>query len=126
MERLQKIGQVEMVPAQQGTAPRIGIGFEKLDRGAFQPEKTYDKVAALGVHWVRIQSGWARTEKEKGVYDFAWLDEIVDNIRSRGWNLGCVCATAILCTRPLRRNISAPLAVPPLKRKKNCRVGAAM
>ena len=33
---------------------------------------------------MRIQSGWARTEKEKGVYDFAWLDSIVDNIRSRG------------------------------------------
>ena len=50
----------------------------------FDPEKAYDKVAAIGVKWVRIQSGWARTEKEKGVYDFRWLDSIVDNLLARG------------------------------------------
>ena len=58
----------------------------------FDPEKAYDKVAAIGVKWVRIQSGWARTEKEKGVYDFAWLDSIVDNLLARGlqpWM--CLC-----------------------------------
>ena len=31
-----------------------------------------------------MQSGWAKTEKEKGVYDFAWLDHIVDDALSRG------------------------------------------
>ena len=46
---------------------RLGIGFEKLDRDAFDPEKAYDKLAAVGVKWVRIQSGWAKTEKIKGV-----------------------------------------------------------
>jgi hypothetical protein len=66
-----------------GTSP-IGLGFEKLDRAVFEPEKAYDKVAALGVKWIRIQSGWARTEREKGVYDFAWLDDIVDNLLQRG------------------------------------------
>ena len=58
----------------------------------FDPEKAYDKVAAIGVKWVRIQSGWARTEKEKGVYDFGWLDSIVDNLLARGlkpWM--CLC-----------------------------------
>ena len=33
---------------------------------------------------VRIQSGWERTEQEKGVYDFEWLDSIVDNLLERG------------------------------------------
>lgn len=34
--------------------------------------------------WIRIQSGWARTETRKGVYDFAWLDSIVDHLIRRG------------------------------------------
>ena len=62
----------------------MGLGMEKLDRDAFDPEKVYDKVAALGVKWIRIQSGWQKTEKEEGVYDFAWLDSQVDNLLSRG------------------------------------------
>ena len=84
MERLKKIGKVAPVHASQVKKSVLGIGFEKLDRAVFDPEKAYDKVAELGVKWVRIQSGWARTEKEKGVYDFAWLDSIVDNLLRRG------------------------------------------
>ena len=50
----------------------------------FNPEKAYDKLAMIGAKWVRIQSGWERTEQEKGVYDFEWLDSIVDNLLERG------------------------------------------
>lgn len=50
----------------------------------FDPEKAYDKVAETGVKWARIQSGWARTETQKGVYDFSWIDKIVDNFVVRG------------------------------------------
>ncbi|OQA86967.1 MAG: Beta-xylosidase [Lentisphaerae bacterium ADurb.Bin242] len=84
MDRLKKVGEVRRFSSSQVKASRIGIGFEKLDRGVFDPEKAYDPVAELGVKWVRIQSGWARTEKAKGVYDFAWLDSIVDNLCRRG------------------------------------------
>ena len=58
MQRLQKIGHVTPKNAAQVHSSRLGIGFEKLDRDVFDPEKAYDKVAALGVKWVRIQSGW--------------------------------------------------------------------
>ena len=84
MERLQKIGTVSLHSAQEIPFSRLGIGFEKLDRNVFDPEKAYDKVQRLGVKKVRLQSGWMRTEKEKGVYDFAWLDTIVDNLLRRG------------------------------------------
>ncbi len=84
MERLKRTGQVTPLHSSQITSSRMGIGFEKLDRNVFDPEKAYDKLAAIGVKWVRIQSGWARTEKEKGVYDFAWLDRIVEELRARG------------------------------------------
>jgi len=38
----------------------------------------------LGAKKIRLQSGWAKTEKRKGIYDFAWLDHIVDDAISRG------------------------------------------
>ena len=84
MERLTNIGKVQGKDASSISHSRLGIGFEKLDRAVFEPHKAYDKIARLGVKWVRIQSGWARTEREKGVYDFAWMDDIVDNLLSRG------------------------------------------
>ncbi len=84
MERLTRIGKIKPKHSSEIKKSRIGIGFEKLDRDVFDPEKAYDKVAATGVKWVRIQSGWARTEKAKGEYDFKWLDSIVNNLLNRG------------------------------------------
>ena len=84
MERLRKIGKVQPASAKEIGPSRLGVGFEKLDRKAFEPENAYQPVADLGVHYVRLQSGWMRTETVKGVYDFAWLDEIVDRILAQG------------------------------------------
>lgn len=84
MRRLTKVGAVAPKSAKEVTSSHIGIGFEKLDRALFNPEKAYDKVAAIGVKWIRLQTGWQRTEKVKGEYDFSWLDEIVDNLIARG------------------------------------------
>ncbi len=84
MERLKKTGMVKAVNSAQVGESVLGLGFEKLDRGVFDPEKAYDKVAELGIKWIRIQSGWARTEGKKGVYDFAWFDSIVENLLRRG------------------------------------------
>ena len=84
MERLKKVGTVVPKSSKDVKFSKLGIGFEKLDRAVFDPNKAYDPVGALGVKWVRIQSGWQRTESQKGVYDFAWMDEIVDNLLDRG------------------------------------------
>jgi len=58
----------------------------------FQPERTYQHLARLGVKWARVQTGWARTEQTRGKYDFAWLDAVVDSLREIGvqpwFNLG--------------------------------------
>ena len=92
MERLKKIGALERLPAKEIEYSRLGIGFEKLDRDVFDPEKAYDKVGAIGVKKVRIQSGWLKTERERGVYDFEWLDKIVDNLIARGMEPWiCLC-----------------------------------
>ncbi len=92
MERLIKKGTLKFKPSCEIENTRIGIGFEKLDRAVFDPEKAYDKVSKIGIKKIRIQSGWQRTEKIKGIYDFTWLDSIVDNLISRGmepWM--CLC-----------------------------------
>lgn len=84
MERLSIKGHIRPKSSDSISHSKIGLGFEKLDRGVFDPNKAYDKIAAIGVKWIRLQSGWLRCEKERGVYDFAWLDDIVDNLIKRG------------------------------------------
>ena len=60
------------------------VGVETLDRdyAVFSRFKQY--VGETGVGYGRLQSGWAKTEKEKGKYDFAWLDEHVDGLLAEG------------------------------------------
>ena len=114
MERLEKIGKVKARASSEIKHSRIGLGFEKLDRNVFDPNKAYDKVAACGVKLARIQSGWQRTEKEKGVYDFAWIDDVVDNLISRGiepWM--CLCYGNELYTEAAKTVFGA-VGVPPI------------
>ncbi len=60
------------------------IGCETLDRdfADYDQYKTY--IAPLGIKRLRMQAGWNKTEKVKGVYDWAWLDHIVDDATKRG------------------------------------------
>ncbi len=41
-------------------------------------------LAPLGAKHARLQSGWGKTEQQPGVYDFAWLDEVVDGMLAVG------------------------------------------
>ncbi len=57
----------------------------------------------------------ARTEKEKGVYDFAWLDEIVDNLVKRvlrPWM--CLCYGNPVYTEEAKEVFGA-VGCPPIK-----------
>jgi len=53
------------------------VGCETLDRDQANFSLFKNYVGELGVKHARIQSGWAKCEKEKGKYNFAWLDNIV-------------------------------------------------
>lgn len=90
---LKEIGRLKGVCSKESRANRLGVGFECLDRKVFDPEKVYGKIAKSGLKFARCQTGWARTETQKGKYDFAWLDSVVDNLRGRGiqpwFNVGC-------------------------------------
>lgn len=48
-ERLTKVGNVKFKSSSEIKRSILGIGFEKLDRGVFDPHKAYDKVAATGM-----------------------------------------------------------------------------
>ena len=79
-----ELGKVKHLSSSQISDSRISIGFECLDRDIFDPNMVYDKLAATGIKWARCQTGWSKTEKQKGVYDFKWLDDVVDNLLKRG------------------------------------------
>jgi polysaccharide biosynthesis protein PslG len=64
----------------------LSIGYEALDRNAFEPKKIIRYLDRLGVKWARVQTGWALCEKEKGKYNFEWLDEIIDPLIEIGIN----------------------------------------
>jgi hypothetical protein len=89
---LEVIGKLRPRASASIAASPLSVGYETLDRRHFDPAKTYAHAAQLGVKWARCQTGWARTEKTKGQYDFAWLDEVVDGLLKIGiqpwFNLG--------------------------------------
>jgi hypothetical protein len=60
------------------------IGCETLDRDLTDYEQYKTYLVPLGIKRLRMQAGWAKTEKVKGVYDWAWLDKIIDDAHSRG------------------------------------------
>ncbi|MEM7108671.1 MAG: hypothetical protein AAF519_10635 [Bacteroidota bacterium] len=61
----------------------LGIGCEVLDRDYADYHAYKHYLDSLGAKTMRLQSGWAKTEKVKGQYDFSWLDAIVDDALSR-------------------------------------------
>lgn len=63
---------------------RWTLGCETIDREYTDYNAYKEYLAPLGIKRIRLQGGWARTEKDAGIYDFAWLDQIVDDARARG------------------------------------------
>lgn len=87
---LKQVGAIKPCPTLR--AQRWSIGCECLDRDMADFSQYGQYVGELGLGYARIQSGWAKTEKEKGVYDFTWLDEIVDGLLAQNvqpWM--CLC-----------------------------------
>jgi polysaccharide biosynthesis protein PslG len=60
------------------------LGCETLDRDLADWDAYKGYLKPLGIKRIRLQGGWNKTEKKKGVYDFAWLDHIVDSAHDLG------------------------------------------
>ena len=84
LSELKKLGQLDTRTTQEIATSDLWIGGEVLDRDYADYHSYKHYLDSLGAKKIRLQSGWAKTEKKQGVYDFAWLDEVVDDAISRG------------------------------------------
>ncbi|OAM89747.1 hypothetical protein OH491_18155 [Termitidicoccus mucosus] len=80
----QEIGKIKPRHARNIPSSNLWIGGETLDRDYANYEQYKAWLGPLGAKKLRLQSGWAKTERAKGVYDFAWLDAIVNDALSQG------------------------------------------
>ncbi len=60
------------------------IGGETIDRDFTVYEHYKKYLGPLGAKSIRLQAGWAKCEKQPGVYTWAWLDAIVDDAIAQG------------------------------------------
>ncbi len=60
------------------------VGGETLDRdfAIYANYKQY--LGPLGAKAIRFQAGWAKCEKQPGVYDWSWLDECINDALAQG------------------------------------------
>ncbi|MEU0661086.1 GH39 family glycosyl hydrolase [Streptomyces lavendulocolor] len=78
------LGSVAPRTAHQIGASQLIVGAETLDRDYADYPGFSPYLGRLGATGTRLQGGWAKTEKTKNVYDWAWLDRIVEDAHSRG------------------------------------------
>ncbi len=86
------LGKVEPQHARDIRSSNWSVGAETMDRDYTLYANWKQYLGPLGIKKARIQAGWARTEKEKSVYHFGWLDNIVFDMQQQGvepWM--CLC-----------------------------------
>jgi len=87
-----RAGTIQPRHARDVASSNWSIGAETMDRDYTVYRNWREYLGPLGFKKARLQSGWAKTEKEKGKYDFAWLDGIVRDMAAQGvepWM--CLC-----------------------------------
>lgn len=80
----QRIGSVKPRNTKDIIASNWILGCETLDRDMTDYHQYKEYLAPLGIKRIRLQAGWAKTEKQQGVYNWEWLDKIIDDAVSRG------------------------------------------
>ena len=87
-----KTGWKQLGVIQQKSVPEVNsspwsLGCETLCRDYIDWNLYKEYVVPLGIKLIRLQGGWAKTEQQKGVYDFKWLDDIIDDALARGLDI---------------------------------------
>lgn len=78
------IGRVRPRSAAEIAGSSWSVGCETLDRD-FAVYSNYKAwLGPLGAKRIRVQTGWQKCEKAPGVYDFAWLDDVVNDALAQG------------------------------------------
>ena len=81
---LEQIGTVKPRNANEIESANWLIGCETLDRDMADYHQYKSYLVPLGIRRLRMQAGWAKTEKVKGQYDWAWLDSIINDAAQKG------------------------------------------
>lgn len=79
-----EIGQLRCRTSSEIKASNWSVGCECLDRDYADWDAYRELLPMLGVKHGRLFSGWAKTEQERGVYDFSWLDRPVREMAAMG------------------------------------------
>ena len=82
--KYRRLGQIQARHAREIGASNWSVGAETMDRDYTIYASWKKHLGPLGVKKARIQSGWAKTEKVPGEYDWRWLDEIVLDMVDQG------------------------------------------
>jgi hypothetical protein len=82
---LKRIGTIKPKNTSEITSSNWILGCETLDRDLTDYEQYKEYIAPLGIKRLRMQAGWAKTEKVKGQYNWAWLDKIINDAAARGY-----------------------------------------
>ena len=78
------LGKVAPRHAKDVVSSSWSIGAETIDRDFTVYENFKKYLGPLGAKGVRLQAGWAKCEKVKGVYSWDWLDAIVNDAVAQG------------------------------------------
>ena len=78
------IGLIRPRHAREIESSNWAVGAETMDRDYTIYANWRNYLGPLGVKMARIQSGWAKTERRKGQYDWTWLDEIIPDMAAQG------------------------------------------
>lgn len=78
------LGKIKPRAAKEISSSNWSVGGETLDRDYAVYAKYRQYLGPLGAKAIRLQAGWAKCEKTRGVYDWKWLDEIVDDSLAQG------------------------------------------
>jgi len=81
---LKKLGTLKPKSTDEVSASRWSLGCEVLDRDYTDYHSYKEYLKPLGIKKLRLQAGWAKTEKKQGEYDWTWLDAIIDDAHARG------------------------------------------
>lgn len=84
---MKRIGTIAQRSVYDIEGSRFSIGCEILDRDFANFWEYAEFLEPLGIRSVRLQSGWAKTERERGVFDFKWLDDLVNFFAKRGYTI---------------------------------------
>ncbi|HET9516519.1 MAG TPA: cellulase family glycosylhydrolase [Actinoplanes sp.] len=63
-------------------------------------ETALDRVASLGVGWLRVDAAWSEIEAVRGDYDFSRLDRVVGAARRRGLSVLLILGSTAAWARP--------------------------